>query len=147
MTERELIKGCVREDRDCQLEVFRLYGGKMLAVCVRYARHQMEAEDILQDAFIKIYDNMHKFKFKGSFDWHHHSKEDEFFYVVKGEFNMEFRDRIETIKSGEFIIVPKTIEHRPVAESEVEVMLIEPETTRNTGNLKTNKTITEIQRV
>jgi RNA polymerase sigma factor (sigma-70 family) len=68
LTELELIEGCLREDRECQLEVFRRYAGKMLTVCRRYARHHMEAEDILQDAFIKVYDNLHKFQNKGSFE-------------------------------------------------------------------------------
>ncbi|MBR9922739.1 MAG: sigma-70 family RNA polymerase sigma factor [Bacteroidetes bacterium] len=68
MTERDLIKGCIREDRECQLEVFQRYSGKMLSVCLRYARHRMEAEDILQDAFIKVFDNLEKFQFKGSFE-------------------------------------------------------------------------------
>ncbi|MCB0703754.1 MAG: sigma-70 family RNA polymerase sigma factor [Saprospiraceae bacterium] len=68
MSERELILGCIREDRDCQLEVFQRYSGKMLSVCLRYARHQMEAEDILQDAFIKVFDNLEKFQHKGSFE-------------------------------------------------------------------------------
>ncbi|MCB0620174.1 MAG: sigma-70 family RNA polymerase sigma factor [Saprospiraceae bacterium] len=68
MTERDLIQGCIDEDRQCQIEVFRLYAGKMLAVCQRYARHHMEAEDILQEAFIKVYDNVAKFQFKGSFE-------------------------------------------------------------------------------
>lgn len=63
-----MILGCIREDRDCQLEVFQLYSGKMLSVCMRYARHQMEAEDILQDAFIKVFDNLEKFQYKGSFE-------------------------------------------------------------------------------
>lgn len=68
MTEKELIKGCLRENRKCQQELFRRYAGKMLVVCQRYARHQMEAEDILQDAFIKIFDNISKFESKGSFE-------------------------------------------------------------------------------
>ena len=68
MTERELIEGCIREDRKCQRELFTRYAGKMLTVCRRYARHQMEAEDILQDAFIKVFDNIAKFQFKGSFE-------------------------------------------------------------------------------
>lgn len=68
MTEKDLIKGCIREDRDCQQEVFRRYAGKMLAVCMRYTRHRMEAEDVLQDAFIKVFDNLEKFQFKGSFE-------------------------------------------------------------------------------
>lgn len=68
MTEKELIHGCIQEDKDCQQEIFRRYAGKMLSVCVRYTRHRMEAEDILQDAFIKVFDNLHKFKFKGSLE-------------------------------------------------------------------------------
>lgn len=68
MTEKELVKGCVREDRRCQQELFLRYSGKMLAVCLRYTRHRMEAEDILQDAFIKVFDNISKFEFKGSFE-------------------------------------------------------------------------------
>lgn len=68
MTERELIEGCIREDHRCQMEIFRRYAGKMMAVCRRYARHELEAEDILQDAFIKVFDNLGKFKFKGSFE-------------------------------------------------------------------------------
>ncbi|MCG8328483.1 MAG: sigma-70 family RNA polymerase sigma factor [Chitinophagales bacterium] len=68
MTEKELVKGCIREDRYCQQELFRRYAGKMLSVCSRYARHEMEAEDILQDAFIKVFDNIGKFEFKGSFE-------------------------------------------------------------------------------
>ena len=68
MTEQELVKGCLRENRKCQQEVFQRYAGKMLLVCLRYARHRMEAEDILQDAFIKVFDNIEKFEFKGSFE-------------------------------------------------------------------------------
>jgi RNA polymerase sigma factor (sigma-70 family) len=68
VTERELIQGCIREDRQCQQELFVRYAGKMLAVCLRYTRHEMEAEDILQDAFIKVFDNIAKFEFKGSLE-------------------------------------------------------------------------------
>ncbi len=68
VTEKELIKGCLREDRQYQQELFQRYAGKMLAICQRYTRHQMEAEDILQDAFIKIFDNLGKFEFKGSLE-------------------------------------------------------------------------------
>lgn len=73
-------------------------------------------------------------KFKGEFIWHHHEQEDELFYVIKGQFNMEFRDKIVTVKENEFLIVPRGVEHRPVAEQEVSVMLFEPATTVNTGN-------------
>ncbi len=68
MTEKDLVKGCIREDRSCQQEVFRRYAGKMLNVCRRYTRHYMEAEDILQDAFIQVFDKVHTFKFQGSFE-------------------------------------------------------------------------------
>lgn len=68
MTEKKLVKGCLRADRKSQEELFRRYSGKMLAVCMRYARHRMEAEDLLQDAFIKVYQNLDKFKFSGSLE-------------------------------------------------------------------------------
>lgn len=68
VTEQELIKGCIQEDKRSQKELFRLYGGRLLGICLRYARHRLEAEDILQDAFIKIFDNIASFEGKGSFD-------------------------------------------------------------------------------
>ncbi|KGE87821.1 MAG: RNA polymerase sigma factor [Phaeodactylibacter xiamenensis] len=68
MTEKEIVQGCIKEDRHCQQALFVRYAGKMLAVCMRYTRHRMEAEDILQDAFVKVFDNIHKFQFKGSFE-------------------------------------------------------------------------------
>ena len=73
-------------------------------------------------------------KFKGAFVWHKHENEDELFYVLQGSFNMEFRDNIIKLKEGEFLIVPKGIEHRPVAEVEVSIMLFEPASTMNTGD-------------
>ena len=73
-------------------------------------------------------------KFKGEFVWHHHEAEDELFYVVKGEFTMEFRDKNVLVKENEFLIVPRGVEHRPVAAEEVAIMLFEPATTINTGN-------------
>lgn len=72
-------------------------------------------------------------KFQGEFVWHSHAEEDEMFFVVRGQFDMEFRDKTITLHENEFLIVPKGIEHRPVAENEVEVMLFEPNTTLNTG--------------
>ena len=74
-------------------------------------------------------------KFKGPFTWHFHENEDELFYVVRGSFRMEFRDKIVELTEGEFLVVPKGVEHRPVAENEVEVMLFEPSSTLNTGNV------------
>lgn len=73
-------------------------------------------------------------KFKGEFVWHHHETEDELFYVLKGEFTMEFRDRVVLVKENEFLIVPHGVEHRPIAAEEVSIMLFEPGSTINTGN-------------
>lgn len=68
MTEEELIKGCIREDRTCQQKLYKTYAGKMLVVCLRYCRSRQEAEDILQDGFIRVFDNIKKFSFNGSFE-------------------------------------------------------------------------------
>ncbi len=73
-------------------------------------------------------------KFQGEFVWHKHDNEDEMFLVVKGKFEMEFRDRKIEIEENEFIVVPRGIEHRPVAQNEVSVLLFEPATTLNTGD-------------
>lgn len=79
-------------------------------------------------------------KFKGVFPWHFHENEDEFFYVVKGRFDMEFRDKTVTVNEGEFIVVPRGVEHRPHAAEEAEVMLFEPASTLNTGNTENEYT-------
>ena len=86
-------------------------------------------------------------KFKGEFTWHHHENEDELFYVVKGSFDMYFRDKTVTVNAGEFIIVPHAVEHKPVAKKEVEVMLFEPATTLNTGNVENEFTKRELGRI
>ena len=75
-------------------------------------------------------------KFKGEFVWHKHDNEDEMFYVLKGKFKMELRDKAIELHEHEFIVVPRGVEHRPVADDEVSVMLFEPATTVNTGNTK-----------
>lgn len=86
-------------------------------------------------------------KLKGPFVWHHHKLEDELFYVVKGNFDMEFRDKIITVNEGEFIIVPKGVEHRPNAKEEVHILLFEPATTLNTGNTENEFTKKELERI
>lgn len=86
-------------------------------------------------------------KFKGHYDWHHHENEDEMFLVVKGSFRLELRDRSIELHEGEFIIVPQGIDHKPVAEDEVHVMLFEPASTLNTGNVKTDKTLEKLERI
>ena len=80
-------------------------------------------------------------KFKGAFDWHFHADEDEMFLVHLGSFVMEFRDRRVELHAGEFMVVPRGVEHRPVAEQEAEVILFEPASVRNTGNASTEKTV------
>ncbi len=79
-------------------------------------------------------------KFKGPFTWHHHENEDELFYVVKGSFVMELRDKNIELNEGDFLIVPKGTEHRPNATEEVWVMLFEPASTLNTGNTENDFT-------
>jgi mannose-6-phosphate isomerase-like protein (cupin superfamily) len=80
-------------------------------------------------------------KLRGAFVWHHHEQEDELFLVHRGSFRMEFRDRTVELTAGDILIVPRGVEHRPVAETEVEVLLFEPSTTLNTGNLVNERTI------
>jgi mannose-6-phosphate isomerase-like protein (cupin superfamily) len=86
-------------------------------------------------------------KFEGEFVWHHHEQEDEMFLVVKGSFNMELRDKTVVLNEGEFLIVPKGMEHRPVASKEVWVLLFEPATTLNTGNVINEKTQTTLESI
>ena len=75
-------------------------------------------------------------KLKGEFVWHKHDHEDEMFYVLKGVLKIEFRDRTVELHENEFIIIPRGVEHKPIAEEEVSVMLFEPKTTLNTGDVK-----------
>jgi mannose-6-phosphate isomerase-like protein (cupin superfamily) len=86
-------------------------------------------------------------KFQGPFMWHHHDREDELFLVVKGRFRMEFRDRHVWLEEGEFLIVPRGIEHRPVAEEEAYVLLFEPASTLNTGNVRNERTREQLERI
>ncbi len=86
-------------------------------------------------------------KFKGAFEWHKHELEDELFYVLSGEFNMELRDKTITLKEHEFLVIPKGTEHRPVAEHEVSVMLFEPAGTLNTGDARSELTRDHLERI
>jgi mannose-6-phosphate isomerase-like protein (cupin superfamily) len=86
-------------------------------------------------------------KFKGPFVWHKHDQEDELFYVVKGSFIMEYRNQTVTVNEGEFLIVPRGVEHRPVAEEEVCVMLFEPAATLNTGDAESELTKHHLDRI
>jgi mannose-6-phosphate isomerase-like protein (cupin superfamily) len=86
-------------------------------------------------------------KFEGEFVWHKHDKEDELFLVVKGRFRMDFRDREVWMEEGEFLIVPRGVEHRPVAHEEVHVLLFEPATTLNTGDVLDERKVVEPERI
>jgi mannose-6-phosphate isomerase-like protein (cupin superfamily) len=86
-------------------------------------------------------------KFQGEFVWHKHDHEDELFLVVHGRFRMEFRDRQVELETGEFQIVPRGVEHRPVADEEVHVLLFEPATTLNTGDVENERTVAHLGRI
>jgi len=86
-------------------------------------------------------------KLAGPFVWHAHDHQDELFLVLRGSLRMEFRDRAVEVGEGELIVVPRAVEHRPVAEREVEVLLFEPSGTLNTGNVRDERTIDEPERI
>lgn len=89
----------------------------------------------LNDSYVKLV------KLKGEFVWHLHEKEDELFLVVKGKLVIKLRDQDIKLSEGEFFIVPKGVEHMPVADEEVQVILLEPKTTLNTGNVRNERTV------
>src|SRR5437868_10890292 len=95
----------------------------------------------LNDVYVKAA------KLKGEFVWHHHDHEDELFLVIKGMLRMKFRDREAVIREGEFIIVPHGVEHLPVADEEVHLVLFEPKSTLNTGNITNERTVAQLQRI
>ena len=95
----------------------------------------------LNDSFVKVV------KLKGEFLWHHHEHEDELFLVVKGTLRMRFRDKDVVVREGEFLVVPRGVEHLPVADDEVHVVLLEPKSTLNTGNLRNERTVETLERI
>jgi mannose-6-phosphate isomerase-like protein (cupin superfamily) len=95
----------------------------------------------INDTYVKLV------KLQGEFVWHHHENEDELFLVVKGSLLMKLRDRDVRVEEGEMIIIPRGVEHLPVAEEEVHVILLEPKTTLNTGNVKGERTVEVLQRI
>jgi len=86
-------------------------------------------------------------KLKGEFVWHHHETEDELFLVLKGRLLIKLRDRDVWLEEGEFVVIPKGVEHLPVAEEEVHVMLLEPKSTLNTGNVLNERTVADLERI
>jgi len=95
----------------------------------------------VNDCYVKVV------KLKGEFIWHHHDHEDELFLVVKGTLRMQFRDHESTIREGEFVIVPRKVEHKPIADEEVHLVLIEPKSTLNTGNVTNERTVARLQSI
>jgi mannose-6-phosphate isomerase-like protein (cupin superfamily) len=88
----------------------------------------------INDSYVKLA------KLKGEFMWHHHESEDEMFFIIRGHLTIQFRDKNINLNEGEMIIIPKGIEHCPLAEEEVQVMLLEPKTTLNTGTEENERT-------
>ena len=95
----------------------------------------------VNDSYVKLV------KLSGEFVWHHHEGEDEMFLVLQGSLRMRFRDRDVRVGPGEFIIVPRGVEHLPVGETETHVLLFEPKTTLNTGNLQNERTVPVLERL
>ena len=89
----------------------------------------------LNDAYVKLA------KLKGEFVWHQHEREDELFWVIKGTLVIKLRDQVLTVRPGQFVIIPKGVEHLPVAAEEVQVVLLEPKTTVNTGGTENERTV------
>lgn len=95
----------------------------------------------INDSFVKLV------KLKGEFVWHHHECEDELFLVVKGTLLIKLRDRDIRVEAGEFVIIPRGVEHLPIAEEEVHALLLEPKSTLNTGNVTNERTVAELDRI
>ncbi len=95
----------------------------------------------LNESYVKLV------KFQGEFVWHHHDAEDELFLVVKGSIRMRLRERDLMVRPGEFIIIPRGVEHLPVADEETHVLLFEPKSTLNTGNVSSERTVPNLERI
>jgi mannose-6-phosphate isomerase-like protein (cupin superfamily) len=95
----------------------------------------------LNDSYVKLA------KLRGEFVWHQHDNEDELFFVVKGHLTIKLRDQDIELDAGEFVIIPKGVEHLPVAEEEGHVLLLEPKSTLNTGNVHSERTVADLKRV
>ena len=95
----------------------------------------------LDDSYVKLA------KLKGEFVWHHHEAEDELFLVVRGRLLIKLPDRDIWLEEGEFVIIPKGVKHLPIAEEEAHVLLLEPKSTLNTGNVRSERTVTNLERI
>ncbi len=109
---------------------------------VRFTEHwKPKIVGEVNDAYVKLV------KVKGEFVWHHHDNEDELFFILKGTLRMKLRDREITLNPGEFVIIPRGVEHLPVADEEVHLVLLEPKTTLNTGNVQNERTVPVLERI
>jgi mannose-6-phosphate isomerase-like protein (cupin superfamily) len=95
----------------------------------------------LNDSYIKLV------KVKGEFVWHHHEAEDELFLVIKGRLLIKLRDRDIQLGEGEFVVIPRGVEHMPVAEEEAHILLLEPKSTLNTGSVQNDRTVADLERI
>jgi len=95
----------------------------------------------INDSYVKLV------KLKGEFVWHQHETEDELFLVVKGRLLIKLRDQDIFLEEGEFVIIPRGVEHLPIAEEEAHVLLLEPKTTLNTGNVENERTVVDLERI
>lgn len=95
----------------------------------------------INDSYVKLA------RLKGEFVWHHHANEDEMFLVISGNLTIRFSDREVNLAPGEFVIVPRGVDHLPVADEEVQVMLLEPKSTLNTGNVENDRTVSDLRRL
>jgi mannose-6-phosphate isomerase-like protein (cupin superfamily) len=96
---------------------------------------------------INLAEKLSRFSAHWTPHWHHHEQEDELFLVLRGRFRLEFRDHAEEVHEGELVVVPRGVEHRPVAEEECHILLFEPAGTRNTGNLVNERTRDQLERL
>ncbi len=95
----------------------------------------------VNDSYVKLV------KIKDEFIWHHHENEDELFFVAEGRLRMRFRDHEVVVGPGEFLIVPRGVDHLPMSEVETHILLFEPKTTLNTGNVRNERTVAELERI
>jgi len=122
---------CTRHEEYAMIEVINL--NQKFNLFDEYWQPKIAGE--LNDSYLKLA------KVKGEFIWHHHDHEDELFFVVKGNLTIKLTERDLTVREGEFVIIPRGLEHMPVADEEVWIMLLEPKTTSNTGNVKNERTV------
>jgi mannose-6-phosphate isomerase-like protein (cupin superfamily) len=95
----------------------------------------------INDSYVKAV------KFRGEFVWHHHDHEDEMFLVIAGSLRMKFKDHEEVVRPGEFIIVPRGVEHLPISDEDTQVLLFEPKSTLNTGNVVNERTLPQLEKL